>query len=299
SLEPALKDEDKRNIIQVAVGSVYSLPRDFLHEKPKEEGIDPTLDFDKLLISTVDALNFFLQKLVLKERTFTNLESVLLILHRWMVSKNAVERERCLHSTLHILRAYAEASESDAYIPFNTLGSILGMLVPRCTDPQVTVRHLAFDSIDVAVAVAMRVQVSAVSFNEKPELSLNYLKSQIISDDPSSLFIVTKSLGKYICEKLPLDQLYPFLRCLVNGLCDPHSQSSSGASVVLNTVIKHRGRELRIEIPNIIEAVRDILNSVQCPHTRKGALRCFQNLANHHLTAVLVSLLNSPVPLDV
>ncbi|CAL1293706.1 unnamed protein product [Larinioides sclopetarius] len=299
SLDPALKEEDKRNIIQVAVGSVYSLPRDFLHEKPKEEGIDPTLDFDKLLISTVDALNFFLQKLVLKERTFTNLESILQILHKWMVSKNAVERERCLHSTLHILRAYAEASESDSYIPFNTLGNILGMLVPRCTDPQVTVRHLAFDSIDVAVAMAMRIQVSSVSFNEKPELSLNYLKSQIISDDPSSLFIVTKSLGKYICEKLPLDQLYPFLRCLVNGLCDPHSQSSSGASVVLNTVVKHRGRELRVEIPNIIEAVRDILNSVQCPHTRKGALRCFQNLANHHLTAVLVSLLNSPVPLDV
>ncbi|GFQ65281.1 maestro heat-like repeat-containing protein family member 1 [Trichonephila clavata] len=299
SLDPALKDEDKRNIIQVAVGSVYSLPRDFLLEKPKEEGIDPNVDFDFLLISTVDALNFFLQKLVLKERTFTNLESILQILHIWMVSKNAVERERCLHSTLHLLRCYAEASEVEAYAPFTTLGNILGMLVPRCTDPQITVRHLAFDSIDVAVAMAMKVQLSAVTFNERPEFSLNYLKTQIISDDASSLFSVTKSLGKFICEKLPLDQLYPFLRCLVNGLCDPHSQSSSGASVVLNTVIKHRGRELRVEIPNIIDAVRDILNSIQCPHTRKGALRCFQNLANHHLTAVLVSLLNSPVPLDI
>ncbi|GIX73829.1 maestro heat-like repeat-containing protein family member 1 [Caerostris extrusa] len=299
SLDPVLKDEDKRNIIQMAVGAVYSLPRDFLLEKPKEEGIDPTLDFDKLLISTVDALNFFLQKLVLKERTFANLESVIHILHKWMISKNAVERERCLHSTLHLLRSYAEATESDAYAPFNTLGNILGMLVPRCTDPQITVRHLAFDSIDFAVSMAMRVQVSAVSFNERPEFSLNHLKSQIISDDPSSLFSVTKCLGKFICEKLPLDQLYPFIRCLVNGLCDPHSQSSSGASVVLNSVIKHRGRELRVEIPNIIEAIRDILNSIHCPHTRKGALRSFQNLANHHLTAVLVSLLNSPVPLDV
>ncbi|GFX94410.1 maestro heat-like repeat-containing protein family member 1 [Trichonephila clavipes] len=123
SLDPALKDEDKRNIIQVAVGSVYSLPRDFLLEKPKEEGIDPNVDFDFLLISTVDALNFFLQKLVLKEKTFANLESIL-----------------------------------QAYAPFCTLGSILGMLVPRCTDPQITVRHLAFDSIDVAVAMAMKVQ---------------------------------------------------------------------------------------------------------------------------------------------
>ncbi|KAG8195722.1 hypothetical protein JTE90_002985 [Oedothorax gibbosus] len=299
ALEPSLKEEEKRSIIQVAVSAVYSLPRDFLLEKPKDEGIDPILDFDQLLISTVDALNFFLQKLVLKDRSFTNLEDILQILHKWMVSKNAVERERCLHSSLHILRSFAEAAEGDAYIPFQTLGSILGKLVPRCTDPQITVRHLAFDSIDVAVAMAMKVQVSAVTFNESPGITLSYLKSLIISDDPSSLFNVTKNLGKFICEKLPLDQLYPFLRCLVDGLCDPHSQSSSGASVVLNTVIKNRGRELRVEIPNILEAVRDILGHIQCPHTRKGALAVFQSLANHHLTAVLVSLLYSPVPLDI
>lgn len=45
-----------------------------------------------------------------------------------------------------------------AYCPFNTLGSILGLMVPRCTDPEVTVRHLAFDSIDIAISLAMRTQ---------------------------------------------------------------------------------------------------------------------------------------------
>ncbi|KFM62094.1 HEAT repeat-containing protein 7A, partial [Stegodyphus mimosarum] len=299
ALDPALKLEEKMSIVLVAVGSVYSLPRDYLLEKPKEEGIDPSLDFDQLLISTVDALNFFLQKLLLKERNFNNLESILLILHSYMVSKNAVERERCLHSTLHLVRSYAEASGSDAYAPFNTLGTILGILIPRCTDPQITVRHLAFDSIDVAIAVAMRVQVTALSFNETPNISLMHLKQQIINDEPSSLFAVTKSLGKFISEKLPLEQLYPFLRSLVDGLCDPHSQSSSGASVVLNTVIKCRGREIRQETLNLLDAVRDKLGNIQCPHTRKGALRTFQNLANHHLSAVLASLLSSPVPLDM
>lgn len=38
--------------------------------------------------------------------------------------------------------------------------------------------------------------VSAVTFNERPECSLSYLKSLIISDDPASLFNVTKNLGK-------------------------------------------------------------------------------------------------------
>nr|XP_042909202.1 maestro heat-like repeat-containing protein family member 1 [Parasteatoda tepidariorum] len=299
ALDPTLSEEEKRSIIQVAVTTVYSLPRDYLLEKPKEEGLDPTLDFDLLLISTVDALNFFLQKLLLKERSYTNLVSIIQNLHPWMMSKNAVERERCLHSTLHLLRCYAEASSGDAYTPFNTLGNILGMLVPRCTDPQITVRHLAFDSIDVAVALAMKLSISTVSFNESPETTLNFLKSQIISDDPSSMFIVTKSLGKFVAEKLPLDQLYPFLRSLVDGLCDPHSQSSSGASVVLNTVIKSKSREIKIEVPNFIDAVRNKLCYIHCPHTRKGALRIFQNLATHHLPAILVSLLNSPVPLDV
>ncbi|XP_054723118.1 maestro heat-like repeat-containing protein family member 1 [Uloborus diversus] len=299
ALDPALKDDEKRSIIQVAVGSVYSLPRDYLLEKPKEEGIDLTLDFDQLLISTVDSLNYFLQKLLTKEKTFSNLETIIQILSTWMTSINAVERERCLHSTLHLLRAFAEASESDAYSPFHTLGFILGVLVPRCTDPQITVRHLAFDSIDVAVAIAMKVQVSAVTFNEQPGISLSYLKQQIISDEPSSLFSVTKSLGKFVSDKLPLEQLYPFLRSLIDGFCDPHPQSSTGASVVLNTIIKCRGREIRQEVPNILDAVRDKLNYIQCPQTRKGALLTFKNLADHHLSAVLVTLLNSPVPLDM
>lgn len=53
------------------------------------------------------------------------------------------------------------------------------------------------------------------------------------------------------------------------------------------------------QIPNVLEAVRDKLSDIQCPHTRKGTLLTFQNLANHHLSAVLVSLLNSVVPYDV
>ena len=35
-----------------------------------------------------------------------------------MISKSAVERERCLHSTLHLFRAYAEASDGDVRIMF-------------------------------------------------------------------------------------------------------------------------------------------------------------------------------------
>lgn len=299
ALDPTLTEEEKRSLISVAVGSVFCLPRDFLLEKPKEESIDPLLDFDQLLISTVDSLNYFLQKLLLKEKNFTNLETIIQILSQWMISKNAVERERCLHSTLHLFRSFAEASGGDAYYAFNTLGTILGLLIPRCTDPQVTVRHLAFDSIDIAISLAMRTQVSAVTFNEQTEISLSYLKQQIISDDPSSLFAVTKNLGKFVSSKLPLEQLYPFLRSLVDGLCDPHSQSSTGASVVLNTVIKCRGREIRQEIPNVLEAVRDKLCDIQCPHTRKGTLLTFQNLANHHLSAVLSSLLGSVLPYDI
>lgn len=51
-----------------------------------------------------------------------------------------------------------------AYSRFNTLGSVLGLLVPRCTDPQVTVRHLAFDSIDLAISLATKMQGIIIYF---------------------------------------------------------------------------------------------------------------------------------------
>ncbi len=49
-------------------------------------------------------------------------------------------------------------------------------------------------------------------------------------------------------RSLPSDQLLPFLDALQEALLDPQSHSSSGACVVLNSVVKSRGGELHAEV---------------------------------------------------
>jgi hypothetical protein len=55
-----------------------------------------------------------------------------------------------------------------------------------------------------------------------------------------------------ICAKLPHFQLIHFLDSLLDGLLDAEPCSSSGASVVLNVLLKCNGRELYHQVNDIL-----------------------------------------------
>lgn len=55
-----------------------------------------------------------------------------------------------------------------------------------------------------------------------------------------------------ICAKLPHYQLIHFLDSLLDGLLDSEPCSSSGASVVLNVLLKSSGRELYHQVNDIL-----------------------------------------------
>jgi hypothetical protein len=61
-----------------------------------------------------------------------------------------------------------------------------------------------------------------------------------------------------ICAKLPHVQLIHFLDSLLDGLLDAEPCSSSGASVVLNALLKCNGRELYHQVNDIL--CKTILN---------------------------------------
>lgn len=51
-----------------------------------------------------------------------------------------------------------------------------------------------------------------------------------------------------IAKKTTKEQLYPLVECLLAGLTDAQSHSSSGACVVLNGLIKLRGSEVYVKV---------------------------------------------------
>lgn len=55
------------------------------------------------------------------------------------------------------------------------------------------------------------------------------------------------------CKKIPSDQLLGFIELLYDGLLDAQSHGSSGACVVLNSILKARGSELHAEVRAVPE----------------------------------------------
>lgn len=89
--------------------------------------------------------------------------------------------------------------------------------------------------------------------------ALDLLKERAEEDDPNSLFALVNDLSKVrisvclsvcvceclkfvqvLCKKIADDNLWSMVSHLLEGLADYQSQSSSGACVVLNGVVKTR-----------------------------------------------------------
>ena len=115
-----------------------------------------------------------------------------------------------------------------------------------------------------------------------------------------------------------------FVQTLLEGLSDCQAHSASGACVVLNSIVRIRGQELRKDVSlhtemadrifltestpktsvlfsQVVELVKDIhtrLEGITHAQTRTGTLRVFRTLASHHLVPVITAILEFPPPLD-
>ncbi|XP_014675280.1 PREDICTED: maestro heat-like repeat-containing protein family member 1 [Priapulus caudatus] len=85
---------------------------------------------------------------------------------------------------------------------------------------------------------------------------------------------------------------------MLEALLDPHDHSSSGACVVLNSVLKTRGSELYLQVESLVNDLHCKLCEITCVQTRTGTLRCMRTLAYHHLIAVINCLMKYNLPYD-
>ena len=79
-------------------------------------------------------------------------------------------------------------------------------------------------------------------------------------------------------------------------MTDPQSSSTSGTCVVLNGLIKARGKELLPKIPELVEGIVNALATISNEQTRNGTLHSLKSLAVHHQQRVVDKLLTFPVP---
>lgn len=99
-------------------------------------------------------------------------------------------------------------------------------------------------------------------------------------------------------KKLQNDLLPSFVETLLEGLSDSQSHCASGSCVVLNSIVRIRGQELRKDVVVLVKDIHSKLQHITHAQTRTGTLRVFRTLASHHLVPVMTAILEFPLPYD-
>nr|CAD7202277.1 unnamed protein product [Timema douglasi] len=249
----------------------------------------------------LSSLGSLVRQILLDSVSPATLDEMFTLLEPWLVSGDARQREAAVTTLSMVLRCYLDNLQLGYESPskFTQTGLLLGRLVPRCTDPCLPVRPRAVECVCLVLQLASRYEGHLADHDNDTTGALENIRQQIVTEDPSALFKVTGELARIICGKLPHFQLMHFSESLQEGLLDPETTSSSGASVVLNILLKAKGGELYHQVHDILAGLLQQLAHIHCPQTRTGTIRAVLALAGHHPKAVVSALLHRPLPFNL
>ncbi|XP_060075327.1 maestro heat-like repeat-containing protein family member 1 isoform X2 [Ylistrum balloti] len=300
-LDPKLSEAEIFDLIKTSTDCIFVLPKEGMSpKKGKDDSYDQMLEAEVLLQSTTEAMHDLLCVILSKDLTPNGLDSVFKHIKRWFDELEDHRRVRALETLLMAEEYILENMDptSEEIKGFESECTILARLVPRCTDPCTQVRQLAVDCIQVVLKMASRIDGNPADAKDQMIDALSTLKERLEKGDPTILFSVINDLAKVIARKLPAEQLQTFIEVLQEGLLDPQSHSSSGACVVLNGIMKARGGEVLKQVGSIVSSLHEKLGQIEFAQTKTGTLRTLRTLTSYHLSTVMQSLLNFPLPYD-
>lgn len=300
-LKPRFSDAEVLDIVKTSTDCVFSV---HIGDKPKQskEHNDNDKDPWNLLKNALESLQRLLREILLQEPVPSTLENALRhIQHPWLLSASDLQRERAVNAILCLLESFRDnmlINVGGKSSSFMLAGPVLGRLIPRCTDPVIAVRQTSVDCVQCVLKVAARFE--GYSLESKDELvdALPTLKKRAAEDDANILFSVANDLSKVVAKKLQNDLLPSFVETLLEGLSDSQSHCASGSCVVLNSIVRIRGQELRKDVVVLVKDIHSKLQHITHAQTRTGTLRVFRTLASHHLVPVMTAILEFPLPYD-
>jgi len=296
-LDPILMDAEVYDLVNVALSTTMPIPPIGLSKYgTKDESYDDHLHHEKLTTSTFDSLESLLCEILMRNISPRGLEGIFQHLFIWSLSQQDYERERALSFSLTLFNVYLDKMTATVGVNFYNMGSLVGRLIPRCTDPNVNVRLTSIDCLQAVLKISLRHQGSSPDHQEPLIEALPKLKDKLQRGDPNSLFSVANDLANVMVKHVPADQLQSLIKQLLDGLTDPHANSSSGVCVILNSLLKSRGSQLHTEIEIILQGMLEKLVLISCQQTKTGTLKAIRNLMSHHLLTVMNCLLNYQLP---
>lgn len=257
---------------------------------------DPELD--NLMIEN---LNTMLSSMLRADPTQGTLDDILMAQEHYVASANSFDRIRAGNSYVYILKDFARLiSENEATTTDTTglrfCGRIVGKMVPRITEASVDVRTAALNSIYFALRIHYFLKMGE-STDEPAIQRLGPLRSKLATTDPDELFAISKELSSILCESIDPEHLSSFLDTLLEVLDDVDLDGARGACVVLNSVIRLRGKELEQETSKYVKVIIDGMEKLSSrEQVVNGLLHAVRGLARHHTLRTINSLLDLKVP---
>lgn len=301
-LDPKLSDADLFDLVQTAFGAIFDL----------NDVTDANRD---LMTKTLASLHAMLNIIVKKDCNAVCVQNLIKHLGRWMVSERDYQRAWMLQTFARILESFetgveqqysgksegttgaAAASTSALPTAVEGLGKFLADLVPRCTDPSLSVRKDALGCIQRF----LRIQAWMQGHGGKEDImidAITKLQERSESKESSVQFSMMNDLAKVLTKKIAPSELVQFVVPLLEGLLDREPDSAGGACVVLIGIFRLRGEELGGEVETLVEALRVKLAAIAHDRTYTGVLRAMRTYAAHHLIPVVKKLMAYDLPYD-
>ncbi|XP_041037764.1 maestro heat-like repeat-containing protein family member 1 [Carcharodon carcharias] len=295
-LEPPLNRAYVTELIKTCLDSVLGL-QPLVAERGKEESAEEK-EREGFYQETLAALQGLLNEILLRVLSPDGLQAVFKHVEGWIISTKDHERERALDVTSKLMEVYLERMVVHSEVEFTHLGTIVGRLVPRCTDPVLKVRQLAMGSIYSLFYIHQR--YAGLRDGDRDELieHLKAIGARLDQSDSQVLLRVCSDLAKVIARRLPQDQVSTLLFVLFEGLDDHYFSCSSAASIVMNTIIRSCGTVLESHVSEILKALYIRLQWIAGEQVKLSMIHFICVLASQNTAEVVSCLLCSPIPFD-
>uniref|UniRef100_A0A8C7RNA1 Maestro heat-like repeat family member 1 n=1 Tax=Oncorhynchus mykiss TaxID=8022 RepID=A0A8C7RNA1_ONCMY len=247
---------------------------------------------------TFNALQELLRNILARDLNPDGLQSVFKHIEEWLSSGQGHERERAMNTTAHILEFYFNNLHVKNMVTFHNLGSLLGRLAPRCTDPNPLVRRAAIDCIYTLLYIQLRYEGFSLDYKDDSVERLITLRESMDNPDHSVLYKTCSELAKIISKRLPQQQLNTLIFMLIEGLVDSQSNCSRASSVLLNTLLKNRGAGLQDLVSEMLEVLHIRLQMISEEQVKVSVAQSILILATQHLQTVINTLISYPLPFD-
>ncbi|XP_078493526.1 maestro heat-like repeat-containing protein family member 1 isoform X2 [Ciona intestinalis] len=282
-LEPPMRDEDIASLLTQCITHVIASPPDGATE---------------LLQANCSEKLVKLMKEILKKRKNSHgLFAIFKQLESFLISEKQHERQRAIEIIGFIFITYYNIltiSESNSSL--HHLGSLLGRLIPCCSDPDPDVRLEALLCVRIIIMIINKYNGMNDQSCRSSVEEIETLETKLTNPDTQIMYEGMTELAKMVCLKVPSDSTHFYPGSLTYVLFDaitwPQQTSANGACLVLHHIFETRGPVFVEKVDMIMSQLLPKLSTLpEDGHTRSGALQIVIHLSRHHLHQVIQSLL--------